>query len=29
VAIADALCVHDELDGEQIGRLVTAALAND
>jgi ATP-dependent Zn protease len=27
VAIADALCVHDELNGDEIGRLVTSALA--
>ncbi len=27
VAIADALCVHDELNGDEIGRLVTGALA--
>jgi ATP-dependent Zn protease len=26
IAIADALCTHDELTGEEIGRIVTAEL---
>jgi cell division protease FtsH len=28
VGIADALCVHDELNGDEISRIVTSALAN-